>query len=77
MRKLKILILLPLLLAGCKTEEEKKSEWIAFCTQGDFTAKQCNVLYSMKKDASDDAANNAAMTGMAIGMSVGSTGARR
>ena len=67
--------LVALFLCGCQSAAEKKAEWIAFCQQGDFNAKQCEVLYSLK-ESSDSAANNAAaasaFSGVAIGMSAGS-----
>lgn len=66
-------------LAGCKSEAEVKAEWMQFCVQGEFSQKQCEVLYSMKKssdDAQDSAAAGAMMSGMAVGMSAGAMGRR-
>jgi hypothetical protein len=70
----KLILLLPLILCACKSEEEKRSEWIAQCAQADFTVKQCGVLYSIAKsssDASDAAAASSMMSGAAMGMSAG------
>lgn len=71
----KLIWIIPLLLlCSCKSEEEKKSEWIKFCLAGDFNAKQCEVLYSIKEsgdDANTSANSAAAMSGVAIGMSAG------
>ncbi len=63
-----------LLLSACKSSEEVKADWIKFCIDGEFTVKQCEVLYSLKKssdDASDGAAVASAMSGAAMGMSAG------
>lgn len=71
-----LIILLPLLLCACKSEEEKRSEWITNCSQNEFTVKQCGVLYTIVKsssDASDSAAAASVMSGAAMGM----TGTRR
>lgn len=63
-----------LFLTSCQSSEEKKAEWIKFCESGEFSTKQCLVLYSLK-ESSDDAASSAAsasaFSGVAMGMSVG------
>lgn len=69
-----------LLLCACESEEQAKAKWIAFCVSGEFSAKQCEVLYSLKK-SSDDAQSSAdassAMGAMAVGIVAGSSGGRR
>lgn len=70
----KLLLLLPLLLCACESEEEKRTKWIANCAQNEFSIKQCGVLYSIAKsssDASDNAAAANIMSGAAVGMSAG------
>ena len=74
-----ILILVPLLLlCGCKSEAEKRVEWIAMCEQGEFSTKQCAVLYSIVKasnDAKDSADYAGVMSSVGMGLAaVASTG---
>ena len=69
-----------LLLAGCKSEEQKKAEFIKFCSENEFSLKQCEVLYMIAKassDASDNAAASSMASSLAIGIAAGSAGARR
>lgn len=73
MKRFKCLILV-LFLVGCQSAEEKKAEWVRFCVDGEFTPKQCNVLYSMKQSSDDanDAATSASITsGAAMGIAAG------
>lgn len=57
-------------LAGCQSEQERRAEWITQCATQDFTAKQCEVLYSIAKDTRD-AKNSAAAANFATGLSIG------
>jgi len=70
----KLILVIPLILCACKSEEATRAEWIAQCSQADFTVKQCGVLYSIAKsssDASDAAVASSVMSGAAMGMSAG------
>lgn len=67
-----------LVLAACQSQAEKKAEFVQFCSESDFTAKQCEVLYLIAKsssDASNSAATATALSGVALGVSA--QGARR
>jgi hypothetical protein len=75
MKQISALCLIGLVLCSCESDEEKKTRWLAFCVAGDFTPKQCEVLYSLKE--SSDSANTMAavgvgMSGAATGMAAGS-----
>lgn len=79
MARIAILIALAGLLAGCESEEERKAKWVAGCVKGEFSAAQCEVLYSIVKAArdSESSASAAAISsGMAIGIAAGSAGRR-
>ena len=70
------LLAVSLALAACQSAEERKAEWVRFCQAGEFSAPQCEVLYSMKQ-ASDAASADAALgVGLAVGAAA-SGGARR
>lgn len=74
MSKYIILICTLTLLTACKTEEEKRAEWIKICSANDFTEKQCGVLYLIAKGVSDanDSADMAAInSSIAIGLAAG------
>lgn len=71
MRKFKYLLPFLFLLSACQSAEEKKTEWIKSCIEGEFTPKQCNVLYSIVKNSDDNASDNSALTGVAIGLAAG------
>ena len=79
MIRLLVVLMVATLLTGCKSGAEKKAEWVKFCEQGEFSLKQCEVLYSMKKagdDAEESAAASSMMSGMAVGLSAGAAGRR-
>lgn len=70
----RLLILIPLLLTACESEEEKKAKYMAFCTGSEFSAKQCEVLYmnfTASIEAKNEASSAAIMGGLALGMSAG------
>lgn len=74
-----IIIAGALALAGCKSEAEKKSEFITFCSSNEFSLKQCEVLYLIAK-SSADARDNAEAANIGAGMAIGaavSSGSRR
>ncbi len=75
MRKTMIISATALLLASCESEAESKAKWIAWCAEGDFTSRQCEVLYSIVKNSREAAnASQAAQigSGIAIGVAIGS-----
>lgn len=76
----RLLLLLPLALTACQSAEERKTEYMAFCTTHEFSHAQCEVLY-LNKQSSDNAAMQAAssqiMSGAAMGMAAGMSGGRR
>lgn len=66
---------LALTLAACETSEQKQAKWVGYCSTHGFTADQCGVLYSLRKDIADDKASAedaGLITGIAIGGSSGS-----
>lgn len=69
MKKIICLFLL-LALCACESEAEHKAKWVAFCQQGEFSNKQCEVLYSLKKSSEDADAT----ASMAVGLSAASMG---
>jgi hypothetical protein len=65
MYKILSISVMVLSLSACgKSSEEKKADWITFCTANDFSAKQCAVLYTLKS-SSDDAAE---LSGINLGL---------
>lgn len=60
-------MLICLVLVGCKSEAETKAEFMQFCTEHEFTSKQCEVLYVMNKDTRDAQSMSAGAMGMAAG----------
>lgn len=76
----RLLLILPLVLTACQSSEERKAEYMAFCTTHEFSQAQCEVLY-LNKQASDAASSQAAfasgMSSAAIGISAGMSGGRR
>jgi hypothetical protein len=76
MSRFLLVLLLGLCLAGCESSEEKAAKWIAFCVDGEFTVKQCRVLYAMK-ESSDDAANAAGVASMNSIIAAGAAVGRR
>jgi hypothetical protein len=64
-------VLCGLSLASCESDAERKQKWVDFCVAGEFSAKQCEVLYAIKQ--SSDAASTSAT--VAAGMSGAAAGA--
>lgn len=64
-------------LCGCESEAEYRAKWMRDCVAGEFSEKQCSVLYSVHKSAKDDAAAAQAAAGFATGFSAATAGMRR
>lgn len=71
MRRLAIASLALLALAACDSKSDRHARFVPACTDHEFTAKQCELLFSMQEKASDDSDSAALMGGVAIGMSAG------
>ena len=79
-RTLTILGTCALLCACGDSEAVKQAKWQAFCTQHEFTDKQCEVLYVLKsgdEEAANEASWAANMSAASFAASIASSGARR
>jgi hypothetical protein len=59
------------LLLGCTDEKAARAKFLASCQAHEFTETQCDMLYSMKKNADDAADSNALLSGLAVGLAAG------
>lgn len=71
-----LLTIVGVMLAGCESEEVHKQKFMATCTRSEFSAAQCEVLYSVKRSA--ESAEQAALLGVVMGAAnAGGGGGRR
>lgn len=80
MKRTFLILAVALALSGCKSEAEKRAEFLRFCSTHGFGSDQCEVLYALRKDIADDQANtesNGVTTGILIGTGIGSGSGRK